>query len=128
MDTLVKAEIHFRSHSDACGSFQALNWKEKHLYLVINMWSLRSDLLGFATHYNIVEYFYCEGVKPIVEVSSCHCCLNSNAFISQHQCIELPQLTVNYCLHEMFISRFQRKILFLTRFIGLKMNSFDKKK
>ena len=27
-----------------CRSFQALSWTEKHLYLVINMWSLRSDL------------------------------------------------------------------------------------
>ena len=28
----------------ACRSVQALNWMEKHLYLVINVWPLRCDL------------------------------------------------------------------------------------
>ena len=41
------------SCNEACRSFQALNWKENHLYLVINVWSLRYDLerLWFRTRW-----------------------------------------------------------------------------
>ena len=35
----IKAEIHLK-----LAVTQALNWEEKHLYLVINVWSHRSDL------------------------------------------------------------------------------------
>ena len=36
--------LKLNSSYEAGRSFQALNWKEKHRYLVINVWSLRYDL------------------------------------------------------------------------------------
>ena len=94
-----------------CRSFQALSWREKHLYSVINVWSLRSYLerhwfrtrgarlacqtfLCVLILHNTVEYFNCEG-------ANLPSCLNSSAFIPQCQCTGLPRLIVNHCFHEM---------------------------
>ena len=64
-------------------------------------------------------------LKPIADVSSCHCCLNSNAFIPQHQCIDLPQLIVIKVLGMLPLKSavqsvdFGGSFLFLARFIDL---------
>ena len=90
-----------------CRSFQALKWKEKHLYLVINVWPLRCDLYRhwFRTGGARLAFqaFICvlrlqtdittqkntsivKVSKPFVKVSSCHCCLNGTAHLIANHC------------------------------------------
>ena len=93
------------SHNKTCKSFQALKWKEKHLHMVINVWSLRSDLerhwfrttgARLTCHAFIcvlilqtditaeMNTFIVKLSKPILKVATCHCCLNNNNALNCH--------------------------------------------
>ena len=118
----------------------------KGVYLVINVRPLRSDLERhwFRTRWARLacQTFICvlrlqTDITTLVTTSivnmSKPCCFYSNAFIIQHQCIELPQLIVSHGLHEISIQfwrmlplksavlavDFSVSLLTLTQFIAL---------